>query len=109
MHQTHSTIVISDKDNVAIALRAILKGDSISELGLSARTDIPKGHKVAKRAIPCGEAVFKYGQIIGRSTTDISAGEHGHTQNIEFTDHKSGFEFSTELQNRWIGESNEEV
>ena len=100
MHQTHSTIVLGDKDNVAIALRAILTGDLINELDLSARTDIPKGHKVAKRAIPCGEAVFKYGQIIGRSTTDISAGEHVHTHNIKFTDHKKGYEFSTEIQNK---------
>ena len=100
MHQTHSTIVLGDKDNVAIALRAILTGDLISELDLSARTDIPKGHKVAKRAIPSGEAVFKYGQIIGRSTKDISAGEHVHTHNIEFTDHKSGYEFATEVQNK---------
>jgi altronate hydrolase/galactarate dehydratase len=100
MHQAHSTIVLGDKDNVAIALKAILKDDSIGELGLSARTDIPKGHKVAKRAIPSGEAVFKYGQIIGRSTKDISAGEHVHTHNIEFTDHKSGYEFSTEVQNK---------
>ena len=65
MHQAHSTIVLGDKDNVAIALKAILKDDSIGELGLNARTDIPKGHKVARRAIPSGEAVFKYGQIIG--------------------------------------------
>ena len=100
MHQAHSTIVLGDKDNVAIALKAILKDDAIGELGLSARTDIPKGHKVAKRAIPSGEAVFKYGQIIGRSTKDISAGEHVHTHNIEFTDHKSGYEFATEIHNK---------
>ena len=100
MHRAHSTIVLGDKDNVAIALKAILKDDSIGELGLSARTDIPKGHKVAKRAIPSWEAVFKYGQIIGRSTKDISDGEHVHTHNIEFTDHKSGYEFATEVQNK---------
>ena len=100
MHQAHSIIVLGDKDNVAIALKAILKDDSIGELGLNARTDIPKGHKVARRAIPSGEAVFKYGQIIGKSTIDISAGEHVHTHNIEFTDHKSGYEFATEIQNK---------
>ncbi|MGI9358932.1 MAG: UxaA family hydrolase, partial [Paracoccaceae bacterium] len=100
MHRAHSTIVLGDKDNVAIALKAILKDDSIGELGLNARTDIPKGHKVARRAIPSGEAVFKYGQIIGKATIDISAGEHVHTHNIEFTDHKSGYEFATEIQNK---------
>ena len=99
MQQPHSTIVLGDKDNVAIAVKSISKDDSIGELGLSARADIPKGHKIAKRAIPNGEAIFKYGQIIGRSTIDISAGEHVHTHNIEFTDHKLGYEFSTEIQN----------
>ena len=108
MQQPHSTIVLGDKDNVAIALKSILKDASIGELGLSARTDIPKGHKIAKRAIPNGEAVFKYGQIIGRSTIDISAGEHVHTHNIEFTDHKLGYEFSTEIQNISTVEINEE-
>mgnify|MGYP001232098579 FL=1 len=100
MHQAHSIIVLGDKDNVAIALKAILKDDSIGELGLNARTDIPKGHKVARRAIPSGEAVFKYGQIIGKATIDISAGEHVHSHNIEFTDHKSGYEFATEVHNK---------
>ena len=100
MHQAHSIIVLGDKDNVAIALKAILKDDSIGELGLNARTDIPKGHKVARRAIPSGEAVFKYGQIIGKATIDISAGEHVHSHNIEFTDHKSGYEFATEILNK---------
>jgi len=51
MHQPRSTIVLGDKDNVAIALKAILKDDPINELGLSAKTDIPKGHKVAKQHI----------------------------------------------------------
>ena len=73
MHKPHSTIVLGDKDNVAIALTAILKDDLIDELGLTAKTDIPKGHKVAKRAIARGDAVFKYGQIIGRSTKAILA------------------------------------
>jgi altronate hydrolase/galactarate dehydratase len=100
MHEQRSTIVLGDKDNVAIALKEILKDDPINELGLSAETGIPKGHKVAKQHIPSGEAVFKYGQIIGRSTANISAGEHVHTHNIEFTDHKSGYEFATEIQNK---------
>ena len=108
MHKPHSTIVLGDKDNVAIALTAILKDDLIDELGLTAKTDIPKGHKVAKRAIARGDSVFKYGQIIGRSTTAILAGEHVHTHNIEFTDHKSGYEFATETQNKLNVEVNAE-
>ena len=52
--------------------------------------------------------LFKYGQIIGRSTTAILVGEHVHTHNIEFTDHKSGYEFATETQNKLNVEVNAE-
>jgi len=46
VHKPHSTIVLGDKDNVAIALTAISKGDLIDELGLTAKTDIPKDIKL---------------------------------------------------------------
>ena len=100
MHQMHSIIVLADKDNVAIALKAISENETIEAIDVSAKSDIPKGHKIAIRSISKGEAIFKYGQIIGRSQTDICAGEHVHTHNLEFSDHKSGYEFSTETQNK---------
>ena len=100
MHQMNSTIVLADKDNVAIALKAISENEPIEAINVSAKSDIPKGHKIAIRAIPKGKAIFKYGQIIGRSQTDIFAGEHVHTHNLEFSDHKSGYEFATETQNK---------
>lgn len=100
MYQMNSTIVLADKDNVAIALKAISENEPIEAINVSAKSDIPKGHKIAIRAIPKGKAIFKYGQIIGRSQTDIFAGEHVHTHNLEFSDHKSGYEFATETQNK---------
>ena len=108
MHQMNSTIVLADKDNVAIALKAISENEPIEAINVSAKSDIPKGHKIAICAIPKGKAIFKYGQIIGRSQTDISAGEHVHTHNLEFSDHKSGYEFATETQNKLNVEVNAE-
>ena len=35
------------------------------------------------RPIACGEYVIKYGEIIGKATADISAGEWVHTHNVK--------------------------
>jgi altronate hydrolase len=43
---------------------------------------VPAGHKVAVRAIRAGEAVKRYGQIIGFASRDIQPGEHVHTHNL---------------------------
>jgi altronate dehydratase large subunit len=44
---------------------------------------IPSGHKYARRAIPAGAPVLKYGQPIGRALTSIAPGEHVHVHNVE--------------------------
>lgn len=41
------------------------------------------GHKHARVPIRAGEAVIKYGEVIGRATADIAVGEHVHTHNLK--------------------------
>ncbi len=59
--------------------------------GLRLRTDvglvrvgrlIPSGHKVALRPVAAGDAVHKYGQVIGFATTPIALGDHVHSHNL---------------------------
>lgn len=50
---------------------------------LSLLDSIPFGHKVAITFIQQGAEVVKYGDVIGKATQDIRAGEHVHVQNIE--------------------------
>jgi len=40
------------------------------------------GHKVALRDISKGEAIHKYGQVIGFASKAIVAGEHVHVHNV---------------------------
>jgi altronate hydrolase len=75
------TIRISDQDNVLVALAALPAGTRID--GLTTRTDIPAGHKLAARPIRAGEVVLKYGYPIGAATRDIESGEHVHSHNLE--------------------------
>lgn len=74
------TIVISPKDSVAVALVSLSKGEEAE--GVTLAEDIEKGHKFALIDIPKGQQVIKYGEIIGRATSDIKAGEHIHTHNM---------------------------
>jgi altronate hydrolase len=69
-------------DNVAVAAtQAVDKGEATSE-GVKALERIGKGHKMATRAIKSGEAVRKFGQIIGFAKADIAAGAWVHEHNI---------------------------
>jgi hypothetical protein len=77
-------IVITPRDNVATALEALAPGETIEANGLrvTVRDAIASGHKVALSAIGSGSAVVKYGNTIGRATTDIEAGAHVHIHNV---------------------------
>lgn len=77
-------IALDPSDNVAVVLRAINGGEEIvlGKLVLIAREAIAAGHKLALRAVPAGERVFKYGEPIGVASVDIAAGEHVHVHNL---------------------------
>jgi altronate dehydratase len=76
-------IVISERDNVATALEALDAGQVIEGAAtFTVREPIPRGHKVAMRAIGAGENVIKYGNAIGVATKAIPPGTHVHTHNV---------------------------
>jgi len=43
---------------------------------------LPMGHKIALRALPEGSPVRKYGEVIGRLTEPVAAGDHVHIHNL---------------------------
>lgn len=83
-------------DNVVTATRALEVGVVIEEVQTTAL--IPSGHKIATAAIAKGDPVRKYAQLIGYAATDIKAGDHVHTQNVEFRNTDMAYEFSTDLR-----------
>ncbi len=72
------------EDNIAVAARHLAPGTACrlngSTFTLGQRVAL--GHKVAVRPIRKGEAVYKYGQIIGFASADIPAGGHVHVHNV---------------------------
>ena len=54
-----------------------------SSFTLTARDDVPIGHKIALNDLKAGEAAIKYGQDIGRITADVDKGRHVHVHNLK--------------------------
>ena len=50
---------------------------------VTAKQDIPIGHKVALRDMAVGDTVIKYGIDMGKVVAPIHAGEHAHVHNIK--------------------------
>lgn len=88
MHAKPGVIVINEKDNVATALDELAAGETVPVTiegrmqNLHVLSRIPRGHKFALQPIAQGDAVIKYGETIGVSTTAIAAGEHVHVHNV---------------------------
>ena len=83
-------------DDVVTATRPLEAGVPI-ETAVT-QSLVPRGHKVAVRAIPAGAAVRKYAQIIGYASRDIAAGEHVHEHNLAFRATEVEYTFGTNLR-----------
>ena len=76
---------IHARDNVAVSLADLEKGQRLSVDGFEVETaeEVARGHKVALVPIKAGEPIVKYGFPIGVATQDIASGETVHTQNLK--------------------------
>lgn len=77
-------IVVHPEDNVAVAKTAIGFGTFLrmNGTGLSVSQTIQPGHKIALKPIAKGQAVIRYGQVIGLATEDIQPGSTVHVHNM---------------------------
>ena len=54
-----------------------------TDFRLTAKADIPIGHKVAVKDLKAGDTVMKYGEDMGKMIGDAAIGEHVHTHNCK--------------------------
>ncbi|MBE1441414.1 UxaA family hydrolase [Paenibacillus sp. OAS669] len=82
-------LVMDAKDHVATAIKDLEKGQKISYRVQEQVREVvlldavPFGHKIAIEDIAQGTDIRKYGEVIGRTTADIKAGQHVHVHNVE--------------------------
>jgi altronate dehydratase small subunit len=95
--QPPSAFQVHASDNVATLLSDAAKGSDVAVVGaakrpkLTARESIRMGHKIALRPIAEGEAVRKFGVLIGIAMRRIEPGEWVHLHNCRSQlDERSG-------------------
>ncbi len=89
----HPQLLVHDKaDNVGVVVvEGLTAGTEMlcvvthdnSDFRLTAKADIPIGHKVALSDLKEGDTVVKYGEDIGRMTGPAEKGGHVHTHNCK--------------------------
>ena len=84
VHEKKDTVgvVVVEGLKAGTDMLAVVTHDN-SDFRITAKQDIPIGHKVALKNIKKGDTIWKYGQDIGKAIADIKAGEHAHVHNIK--------------------------
>ena len=80
---TPQVVRLNPRDDVVVALMDLEPEMEINGEGATCAGLVPEGHKMAVRNVPAGQAVRKYGQIIGFASSNILAGDHVHSHNLE--------------------------
>jgi hypothetical protein len=78
-------ILLDPSDNVLVCRQSVAAGAAVEIDGQAVviATDIPVGHKVARRDLGPGDKVLKYGAPIGSTTRAVGRGEHVHMHNMQ--------------------------
>lgn len=89
----HPHLLLHDRrDNVGVVVvEGVTAGTELlcvvteddSDFRLTARADIPIGHKVAITELAEGDTAIKYGEDIGRMVGPAQKGDHVHTHNLK--------------------------
>jgi len=85
-------LVHDHKDNVGVVvvedlaagadMLCVVTADN-SSFNLTARDDVPIGHKVALKDLTTGDTAIKYGEDIGKIVAEVEKGAHVHVHNLK--------------------------
>ena len=84
LHDASDTVAVVVVEGIKAGMQ--LKGwimDDNQRTSVTARQDIPIGHKIALADLAIGDTVIKYGVDIGKVVAPIKTGEHAHVHNIK--------------------------
>ena len=89
---------LAPRDNVLVARKSIKAGTVIEGENLTAKEDVPAGHKLSAVAIRKGEPILKFGTEIGRAAFDVPAGTRLHSHNIVSAFHRGNYRFAQDAR-----------
>ncbi len=87
----HKFLIHRKGDHVGVATSDIMAEESVvgvymdddSTVEVSARGDVPLGHKIAVEDCEPGGAVIEYGVQIGKAPEGFEVGDYVHTHNLK--------------------------
>ena len=84
VHEKKDTVgvVVVEGLKAGTEMTCVVTADN-SAFKLTAKMDVPIGHKIALTDIKAGDTVWKYGQDIGKAVAPIAKGEHVHVHNLK--------------------------
>lgn len=81
-HEDNVGVVVVEGLTAGTEMLCVVTHDN-SDFKLTAKADIPIGHKVALKDLATEDTVVKYGEDIGRMIAPAGVGEHVHTHNCK--------------------------
>jgi altronate hydrolase len=96
---TEFAVHLRPQDNIAVCRRPIPANTDIAFDGTTIRVPatIRMGHKFAVRPVKEGDAILKYGQIIGFAGRAIALGEHVHVHNVKLGAFERDYAHATQV------------
>jgi altronate hydrolase len=90
------TVRLHPADTVVVAVDTIPEGLPVA--GVTARSRVPRGHKLATLPIAQDGPIVKYGQIIGFATQPIAAGDWVHEHNCGYREFARDYAFAADAR-----------
>ena len=81
-HEDNVGVVVVEGLKAGTGMLGVVTADD-STFRLTAKADVPIGHKVALMDLKAGASAIKYGADIGRIVADVPQGGHVHVHNLK--------------------------
>jgi (2R)-sulfolactate sulfo-lyase subunit alpha len=81
-HEDNVGVVVVEGLKAGTDMLGVVTADD-STFRLTAKADVPIGHKVALKDLEAGDTAIKYGEDIGRIIDAVAEGEHVHVHNLK--------------------------
>ncbi|MEM6491212.1 MAG: UxaA family hydrolase [Pseudomonadota bacterium] len=81
-HADNVGVVVVEDLTAGTEMLCVVTHDD-STFKLTAKNDVPIGHKIALKDLAVGDTATKYGEDIGKVVAAIGKGEHVHTHNVK--------------------------
>ncbi len=81
-HDDNVGVVVVEGLKAGTDMLCVVTADN-SSFNLTAKSDVPIGHKIALKDLKSGDTAIKYGEDIGRFVADVEKGGHVHVHNLK--------------------------